>query len=97
MFTSTAEKVVSAGTLAIDADQVGRWGWAADYPALEDAERRALAECGEGRWVVTRFTEGCAAYAADRAAGSSAAVWASEHDAADEARDLRAERAWVRA
>ena len=77
MFAQAAAQEGSAGALAIDTGQGGKWGWAADYPAMRDAEQRALAECGTGCRIVMRFESGCAAYAADQAQGSTAAGWAS--------------------
>ena len=75
----------TAGALAIDSGQGEAWGWAAGHATVADAERRALAECGEECRIVVSFEEGCAAYAADQSPGSTVAGWASELDSGVEA------------
>ncbi len=67
----------AAGALAIDRNQGQQYGWAHDYPTLAQAERRALNECGSNCTIVLRFVEGCGAYAADQARGSTAYGWAT--------------------
>ena len=61
------------------------WAWAAGYATVAEAEREALAECGEECRIVVSFEEGCAAYAADQSPGSTVAGWASELDSGVEA------------
>jgi hypothetical protein len=63
------------GALAIDSNQGARFGFAYDHASINDAESRALNECGNGCQVVKTFTSGCAAYAADQADGSSIYGW----------------------
>lgn len=67
---------MAAGALAIDTNQGDQWGWAVDYPSQTDADRRALNECGYGCSIVMRFSNTCAAYAADQAHGSTVYGWA---------------------
>ena len=68
---------VAAGALAIDENQGDQWGWAVDYSARADADRRAMDECGHGCSIVMRFSNTCAAYAADQFRGSTVYGWAS--------------------
>ena len=75
----------TAGALAIDSAQGEAWGWAAGHATVAQAEREALAECGEECRIVVRFEEGCAAYAADQDPGSTVFGWASELDSGVEA------------
>ena len=81
------ERNDTAGALAIDSGQGEAWGWAAGHATVAEAEREALAECGEGCRIVVRFEEGCAAYAADQTPGSTVFGWASEADSGVEAAD----------
>ncbi|MDE0179123.1 MAG: DUF4189 domain-containing protein [Gammaproteobacteria bacterium] len=86
----------TAGALAIDSNQGDAWAWAAGYATVAEAEREALAECGDECRIVVRFEEGCAAYVADQTPGSTAAGWASGFestlDATEAAIDRCAER-----
>lgn len=68
-------QVMAAGALAIDSNQGPAYGWAVDYPNIGQAEQYALSACGGGCQVVLRFSNGCGAYAADQAGGSSASGW----------------------
>ena len=69
------------GALAIDSNQGPSWGWAIDYSTLQEAERRALAECGGKCRVVMRFSgDECAAFAADQERGSTVYGWSKEYD-----------------
>ena len=68
------------GALAIDSDQGPSWGWAIDYPTPSAAAERALAECGGDCSVVMRFSDGCAAYAADQTEGSTVYGWANGYE-----------------
>ena len=77
----------TAGALAIDTGQGDAWGWAAGHATVAEAEREALAKCGEECRIVVRFEEGCAAYAADQTPGSTVFGWASEADSGVEAAD----------
>ncbi|MDD9985363.1 MAG: DUF4189 domain-containing protein [Spirochaetaceae bacterium] len=70
----------TAGALAIDSPQGEAWGWGAGYATVAEAEREALARCGEECQVVVRFEEGCAAYAADQTPGSTVVAPASGFD-----------------
>lgn len=65
-------------SLAIDRRNGSRYGWAVDYKTVEEADARALEECGKDGskcHVVLRFTGGCGAYAADFAKGSTVYGW----------------------
>ena len=68
------------GALAIDADQGTAWAWAAGRADEAEAKRAALDECGQGCRIVGTVQDGCAAYAADQARGSSVWAWASAYD-----------------
>ncbi len=75
--------VQAAGALAIDENQGDQYGFAYDYPSIAEASDRALAECGGNCSVVQVFESGCAAYAADQAAGSTIYGWATSSDGSD--------------
>ena len=68
---------VAAGALAIDENQGDQWGWAVGYSTQAGADRKAMEECGHGCRIVERFSNSCAAYAADQSRGSTAYGWAS--------------------
>ncbi len=74
------------GALAIDFNQGQAWGWSIDYPTPSAAAKRALDECGDGCSIVMRFSNECAAYAADQASGSTAYGWAHGYDSGSQAR-----------
>ena len=63
------------GALAIDSNQGPSWGWAINYPTAQQAEQRALAECGDNCHVVMRFSDQCGAFAADQEPGSTIYGW----------------------
>jgi len=73
----------AAGALAIDENQGDQYGFAYDYASISEASDRALAECGGNCSVVQVFETGCAAYAADQAAGSTIYGWATSNDEGD--------------
>lgn len=77
----------AAGALAIDENQGDHWGWAVDYATQQDADRRALSECGPGCDIVLRFSDTCAAYAADQTYGSTAYGWAYGYSSPSSAQD----------
>ena len=68
------------GALAIDSNQGPSWGWAINYATSQAAERRALGECGNNCGIVMRFSNECAAFAADQAQGSTSYGWAHGYD-----------------
>ena len=68
--------VKAEGALAIDTNQGTQYGWAVNYPTQADADRRALNECGYNCTIVMRFSNSCAAYAADQNRASTAYGWA---------------------
>ena len=78
--------LASHGALALDSNQGPSWGWAIDYPTPSAAAQRALAECGGGCSIVMRFSDECAAFAADQAAGSTVYGWAKGYDSGGVAR-----------
>lgn len=75
------------GALAIDSNQGPSWGWAINYATTQAAERRALNECGSTCRIVMRFSNECAAFAADQAQGSTSYGWAHRYDTGAGARN----------
>ncbi len=73
----SASHALAAGALAVDTNRGDQYGFAYNYPSSAQAEQRALSECGRGCRIVLRFSEGCGAYAADQARGSTAYGWAT--------------------
>ena len=67
---------LAAGALAIDRNQGNQYGWAIQYRTQSEADRRALNGCGSGCSLVMRFSNTCAAYAADQQHDSTAYGWA---------------------
>lgn len=82
-----AAQGLAAGALALDANQGSAYGFAYDYATVGEASERALSECGGNCRVVETFEAGCAAYAADQAAGSTAYGWANA-DSSGEAQSM---------
>ena len=70
------------GALAVDSSQGQKWGWAIDYPTVQEARQRALSECGRNCRVVMTFRNQCAAYAADQERGSTIYGWAKNSTSA---------------
>ncbi len=68
---------MAAGALAIDSLQGEKYGFSFNHPSTDQAERRAMRECGSDCSVVLRFSRECGAYAADQARGSNAYGWAT--------------------
>ena len=66
---------MAAGALAIDSLQGEKYGFSFNHPNADQAERRAMRECGSDCSVVLRFARECGAYAADQAKGSNAYGW----------------------
>lgn len=67
---------MAAGSLAIDSLQGEKYGFSFNHPSSEQADARAMRECGADCAVVLRFGGGqCGAYAADQAKGSNAYGW----------------------
>jgi hypothetical protein len=62
-------------SLAIDRNQGRAYGVSYDYPSAQEADARAIKECGVGCHVVKNFTAGCGAYAADQARNGKASGW----------------------
>jgi hypothetical protein len=82
-------QTMAAGALAIDSNQGGAYGWAEGYANTNQAEQRALRECGGGCQIVLTYNNGCGAYAADQAGGSSASGWGTaSSDGAAQSRAL---------
>lgn len=75
------------GSLAIDSNQGSAYGFSYDYPTAQEADARALKECGYGCHVVKNFEKGCGAYAADQAPGGSAYGWGTA-STAQEAKNI---------
>jgi hypothetical protein len=82
-FALGASQVSAAGALAIDSNQGEQYGFAYQYADFDQAQTRALNECGAGCQVVLQFADECAAYAADQANGSSIYGWATAPSAVD--------------
>ena len=78
--TEKAPEPAPWGALAIDSKQGSAWGWAIDYPTVQEAERRALSECGAECHVVMRFSGECAAFAADQEEDSTVHGWGKGYD-----------------
>lgn len=68
-------QAMAAGALAIDSLQGEKYGFSFNHPTTDQAEKRALRECGSDCAVVLRFRAECGAYAADQAKGSNAYGW----------------------
>lgn len=68
---------MAAGALAIDSLQGEKYGFSFNHPTSDQAEKRAMRECGSDCAVVLRFRAECGAYAADQAKGSNAYGWAT--------------------
>lgn len=74
------------GALAIDSNKGKAYGFSHDYPTVQEADARALKECGNGCRVVKNFAIGCGAYAADQSQKGKAYGWgtaATEKEAKD--------------
>jgi hypothetical protein len=68
---------MAAGSLAIDTLQGEKYGFSFNHPSIDQADARAMRECGVDCSVVLRFRAECAAYSADQAKGSNAYGWAT--------------------
>jgi hypothetical protein len=75
LFLLAGGQAMAAGALAIDSLQGEKYGFSFNHPNSEQAEKRALRECGSDCAVVLRFRAECGAYAADQAKGSNAYGW----------------------
>lgn len=81
-----ANNALAWGSLAIDSNQGRAYGFSYDYPTAQEADARALKECGLGCRIVKNFATGCGAYAADQAKGGTAFGWGigtTENEAKD--------------
>ena len=63
------------GALAVDPAEGTVWGLAAGYGTDAEAKSVALEECGAGCEIVLTFEDGCMAYTADHAPGSTIIGW----------------------
>lgn len=79
LLSVTSTQVMAVGALAIDSNQGSAYGYAVDYDNSYDARNGALRKCGRGCSVVVDFDSGCAAYAADQTAGSTAYGWSKDY------------------
>ncbi len=70
-----AGQATAAGSLAIDTLQGEKYGFSFNHPSGDQADQRAMRECGADCGVVMRFRSECAAYSADQAKGSNAYGW----------------------
>lgn len=68
-------QAMAAGSLAIDTLQGEKYGFSFNHPSIDQADARAMRECGADCSVVLRFRAQCGAYAADQAKGSNAYGW----------------------
>jgi hypothetical protein len=66
---------MASGSLAIDSLQGEKYGFSFNHPSTDQADARAMRECGTDCAVVLRFAGECGAYAADQAKGSNAYGW----------------------
>ena len=78
LLTISSTQAMAVGALAIDSNQGSAYGFSYDYDNTYDARNRALSECGSGCTIVVDFDSGCAAYAADQAAGSTVYGWGKD-------------------
>lgn len=78
LLSIASTQAMAVGALAIDSNQGSAYGFSYDFDNNYDARNRALSECGSGCTVVVDFDSGCAAYAADQAAGSSVYGWGKD-------------------
>ncbi|WP_372826796.1 DUF4189 domain-containing protein [Polaromonas sp.] len=69
------DHAMAAGSLAIDTLQGEKYGFSFNHPSIDQADQRAIRECGSDCSVVLRFRAECGAYAADQAKGSNAYGW----------------------
>lgn len=83
----STHNVFADGALAIDSNQGDQYGFSYDHSSSDEANNRALEECGSGCSVVETFSGGCAAYAADQENGSTAYGWGAA-PSSNEAKDL---------
>jgi hypothetical protein len=75
LFALPGGQAMAAGSLAIDTLQGEKYGFSFNHPSIDQADQRAMRECGADCSVVMRFRAECAAYAADQARGSNAYGW----------------------
>lgn len=80
MLSLLGNDAFAAGALAIDENQGDQYGFSYGLPTREEANDRALSECGSGCSIVYEFENGCAAYAADQTSGSSVYGWGTADD-----------------
>jgi hypothetical protein len=73
--TAPATSKALWGSLAIDSNQGSSYGYSYNYATAEEADARALKECGSNCYIVKNFNGGCGAYAADQASGGTAWGW----------------------
>jgi len=77
LFVLSGTQAMAAGSLAIDTLQGEKYGFSFNHPSIDQADARAMRECGADCSVVMRFRAECAAYSADQAKGSNAYGWAT--------------------
>lgn len=75
MLLLAGSHAMASGSLAIDTLQGEKYGFSFNHPNMDQADQRALRECGADCSVVLRFAGQCGAYAADLAKGSNAYGW----------------------
>lgn len=75
IFLLAGGHAMAAGALAIDSLQGEKYGFSFNHLNADQAEQRAMRECGSNCSVVLRFSRECGAYAADQAKGSNAYGW----------------------
>jgi hypothetical protein len=72
-----AAQAMAAGSLAIDTLQGEKYGFSFNHPSIDQADQRAMRECGGDCSIVLRFRAECGAYSSDQAKGSNAYGWAT--------------------
>ncbi len=67
-------EALAVGAIAVDSAKGDQWGWAVGHKtqAEADTHAHALRECGPSCSIVRRFSNTCAAFAADQSRGSTA-------------------------
>jgi len=69
--------IYAYGALAIDSNQGQQYGFSYNHSSQHSADNRALNECGGNCQIVQRFSNQCAAYAADQTFNSTVYGWAT--------------------
>jgi len=69
------------GALALDTNHGQQYGFSYNHSTQHSASNRALNECGGNCQIIQRFSNQCAAYAADQTFNSTVYGWATASSA----------------